>query len=143
MSQYSHLSEPDPELPFIPALLGPISPDLVPTLRQGWALELPKRLDRLRPHLPAGTHHILFCAAGDVFIFWSDSEYAIQNHTTAVQDGEICIRTISPTPTQDEDKGFPVLVYFHGGGQSLATGIFNSHLSKHFSRLDCWQYRRE
>ncbi|KAJ6564695.1 Alpha/Beta hydrolase protein [Mycena capillaripes] len=98
MSQHSHLSEPDPELPFVPGLLGPITSDLVPTLRQGWALELPKRMDRLRPHLPA------------------DSEYAVQNHIIAVQDGEICVRTISPTPTEDEGHGFPVLVFFHGGG---------------------------
>ncbi|KAJ6564727.1 Alpha/Beta hydrolase protein [Mycena capillaripes] len=98
MSQYSYLSEPDPELPSVPPIVGPITPDFVPTLREGYALELPKRMDRLRPHLPA------------------DSDYTVEDHTIAVQDGEICVRTISPTPTKDEHPGFPVLVFFHGGG---------------------------
>jgi acetyl esterase/lipase len=46
----------------------------------------------------------------------SDSTYTVQNRTIAVEDGEIAIRTITPTPLAGEDPEYPVLVFFHGGG---------------------------
>ncbi|KAJ7786683.1 Alpha/Beta hydrolase protein [Mycena olivaceomarginata] len=42
--------------------------------------------------------------------------YTLENHTIPVEDGEICVRTVSPKPTADEISDFPVLVFFHGGG---------------------------
>ncbi|KAJ7805118.1 Alpha/Beta hydrolase protein [Mycena olivaceomarginata] len=42
--------------------------------------------------------------------------YTLENHTIPIEDGEICVRTVSPTPTADETSDFPVLVFFHGGG---------------------------
>ncbi|KAJ7892203.1 Alpha/Beta hydrolase protein [Mycena leptocephala] len=42
--------------------------------------------------------------------------YKLEDHIIAVEDGEISVRAISPTPTENEDPEFPVLVYFHGGG---------------------------
>ncbi|KAJ7800155.1 Alpha/Beta hydrolase protein [Mycena olivaceomarginata] len=42
--------------------------------------------------------------------------YVLENHTIPVEDGEIRVRTVSPTPTADETSDFPILVYFHGRG---------------------------
>ncbi|KAJ7776288.1 Alpha/Beta hydrolase protein [Mycena metata] len=44
-----------------------------------------------------------------------DSQYAVKDHITQVQDGEIGIHAISPAPVGTENPGFPVLVWFHGG----------------------------
>ncbi|KAJ7260423.1 alpha/beta-hydrolase [Mycena haematopus] len=96
MSQYSHLSEPEPELPNIPPNTGPLTPDhpdYVPTLRQ-----------------------MVAEMQGDVTLLPDGSTYTVENHTIAVEGGEIGIRTISPTPVADEAPEYPVLVYFHGGG---------------------------
>ncbi|KAJ7244638.1 hypothetical protein B0H12DRAFT_1129083, partial [Mycena haematopus] len=45
--------------------------------------------------------------------------YTVENHTIAVDSGEINIRTISPTPVAYEGPEYPVLVYFHGGGWAI------------------------
>ncbi|KAJ7866124.1 Alpha/Beta hydrolase protein [Mycena leptocephala] len=42
--------------------------------------------------------------------------YKLEDYIIAVEDGEISVRAISPTPAENEDPEFPVLVYFHGGG---------------------------
>ncbi|KAJ7851061.1 Alpha/Beta hydrolase protein [Mycena olivaceomarginata] len=100
MSQYSHLSEPDPELPgSIPRIggPGPVTEDLIPTMRQTMEVPLSQRLDQYKTRLP------------------SDSAYKLEDHTVAVEDGEINVRTVSPT-TGGGDGQLPVLVYFHGGG---------------------------
>ncbi|KAJ7311724.1 Alpha/Beta hydrolase protein [Mycena albidolilacea] len=85
MAQYSHLSDPDPELPTIPRTAGPITAGM-------------PKLELYKTRLPA------------------DSMYTLENHTISVEDGEICVRTVSPMPTADESSDFPVLVFFHGGG---------------------------
>ncbi|KAF7341791.1 Abhydrolase-3 domain-containing protein [Mycena sanguinolenta] len=95
MSQYAHLSEPDPEFPEIPRNAGPLTVDDIPTIREmmsttGNALNA----HRLPP----------------------DSTYTVKDHTIAVDGVEIVIRTVSPTPLPNEDPEYPVLVYFHGGG---------------------------
>ncbi|KAJ7244641.1 Alpha/Beta hydrolase protein [Mycena haematopus] len=96
MSQYSHLSEPDPELPNIPPNTGPLTPDhpdYVPTLRQ-----------------------LVAQMKGDATVLPDESTYTVENLTIAVEGGEIGIRTISPTPVANEAPEYPVLVNFHGGG---------------------------
>ncbi|KAJ7861450.1 Alpha/Beta hydrolase protein [Mycena olivaceomarginata] len=103
MAQYSHLSEPDPELPSIPKLAGPVTADILPMLRETIDLPPSQKLELYRTRLPP------------------DSMYKLENHTVAVEDGEICVRTVSPTPREDESPEFPVLVYFHGGGWSAGT----------------------
>ncbi|KAJ7870728.1 Alpha/Beta hydrolase protein [Mycena olivaceomarginata] len=103
MSQYSHLSEPDPELPgSIPRIggLGPVTEDLIPTMRQTMEVLLGQRFDQYKTRLP------------------SDSAYKLEDHTVAVEDGEINVRTVSPA-TGGGNGQLPVLVYFHGGGWVL------------------------
>jgi hypothetical protein len=56
MAQYSHLSEPDPELTSIPSISGPITPDTVPIVRQTFDVPLEKRLDLYKTRLPSGAH---------------------------------------------------------------------------------------
>ncbi|KAJ6506765.1 Alpha/Beta hydrolase protein [Mycena sanguinolenta] len=97
MSQYAYLSEPDPELPEIPRNIGPLTEDVIPTLRQAEAANV--WVDRAR--LPA------------------DSAYTVENHRITVEGGEIAIRTVSPTPTVAEEPEYPALVWFHGGGWVL------------------------
>ncbi|KAJ7656580.1 hypothetical protein B0H17DRAFT_1146182 [Mycena rosella] len=46
---------------------------------------------------------------------WEKSTYKLKDHIVPVEDGEIRVHTISPTPTPNEDSEFPVLVYLHGG----------------------------
>ncbi|KAJ6506750.1 Alpha/Beta hydrolase protein [Mycena sanguinolenta] len=99
MSQYTYLSEPDPELPEIPRNPGPLSEDLIPIMRQTMSANASGWVDRAR--LPA------------------ESAYTVENHTIAVEGGEIAIRTVSPTPTATEEPEYPVLVFFHGGGWVL------------------------
>ncbi|KAF7366185.1 Esterase/lipase/thioesterase [Mycena venus] len=98
MSQYSHLSEPDPELPSIPEMAGPITRDRIPAVREMFDIPLSKRLEIYKSRLPA------------------ESTYKLEDHQIAVEGGEIRVRIISPTPTDGEDSEYPVLVYFHGGG---------------------------
>jgi acetyl esterase/lipase len=50
------------------------------------------------------------------FSSFSESTYKLEDHIVPVEDGEIRVRTISPTPTPNEDSEFPVLVYLYGGG---------------------------
>ncbi|KAJ7813340.1 Alpha/Beta hydrolase protein [Mycena olivaceomarginata] len=50
--------------------------------------------------------------------------YTLENHTIPVEDGEIRVRTVSPTPTADETSDFPILVYSHGRG--WVVGSINS-----------------
>ncbi|KAJ6506536.1 Alpha/Beta hydrolase protein [Mycena sanguinolenta] len=94
MSQYAHLSEVDPELPQLPRTTAdPLPADYIPMLKQ-----IMSNVTVDRTGLPA------------------DSTYTVQNRTIAVEDGEIAIRTVSPTPLAGEDPKYPVLVFFHGGG---------------------------
>ncbi|KAJ6566602.1 Alpha/Beta hydrolase protein [Mycena capillaripes] len=103
MSQYSHLSEPDPEL--APCLSGMTQADYsallpahIPAVRQqAHAGMVPSILDRYRPHLPP------------------DSTYTVETHKVAVDGGEIDVRVIIPRP-EDKRQKFPVLVWLHGGG---------------------------
>ncbi|KAF8191930.1 Alpha/Beta hydrolase protein [Mycena galopus ATCC 62051] len=102
MSQYAYLSEPDPELPEIPKMGGPMTPDLIPALRKSFEDASARKLDTYKTRLPP------------------DSAYRLENHIIAGEggDAEFSVRTISPTPTGDEpsEVQFPVLVFLHGGG---------------------------
>ena len=62
------------------------------------------------------------------FILFStlDSMYKQENRTIVVDDGEICVCTVSPMPTVGKDPEFPVMVHFHSGGV-----IFLSTLLRH------------
>ncbi|KAF8167082.1 Alpha/Beta hydrolase protein [Mycena galopus ATCC 62051] len=97
MAQYSHLSKPDPELPSDLPPMVPITADFVPTLRKKFQIPLSQKLELYKTRLPP------------------DSMYKVEDHPIAIEDGEIYVRTVSPTPRGNETE-FPVLVYFHPGG---------------------------
>ncbi|KAF7341788.1 Esterase/lipase/thioesterase [Mycena sanguinolenta] len=63
MSQYAHLSEPDPELPNIPRNRGPLSLDSIPTLRHAMSANVIADRTSLPP----------------------DSAYTVENRTIAVE----------------------------------------------------------
>ncbi|KAJ7686606.1 Alpha/Beta hydrolase protein [Mycena olivaceomarginata] len=100
MSQYAHLSDPDPE--FSDALLKlPIPPpplDLLQAMRSLMTDLASKTKTHNRPKLP------------------DESSYSVEDCKIAVEGGEITIRCIKPTPTGGEVPEFPVLFWAHGGG---------------------------
>ncbi|KAJ7110518.1 Alpha/Beta hydrolase protein [Mycena epipterygia] len=103
MSQYAHLSTPDPEfldawskLPTAVTQPGPI--EIATQRHYMTAVAVPQIKETLRPHLPP------------------DSSYSVENRIIPVDGGEISIRCIQPVPRADETGGFPILVWLHGGG---------------------------
>ncbi|KAJ7710410.1 Alpha/Beta hydrolase protein [Mycena rosella] len=103
MSQYAHLSTPDPEfLELVSKLPGSIpapGPIDVASQRQAMrAIVVPRIMETLRPDLPA------------------ESSYDILDRNIVVDGGEILVRCIRPVPREHEGKEFPILVWFHGGG---------------------------
>ncbi|KAJ6537143.1 Alpha/Beta hydrolase protein [Mycena capillaripes] len=100
MSQYAHLSTPDPEFKeLIPNLLvlahGPM--DIAAQREQVRTIVTPLIMETHRPHLPA------------------ESSYRLEDRKVIVDGGEITVRCIQPIPKAGETGGFPVLVYIHGG----------------------------
>ncbi|KAJ6526469.1 Alpha/Beta hydrolase protein, partial [Mycena vulgaris] len=101
MSQYSHLSAPDPEFMEVWSKLPPSPPGPIDLATQRHAIKnilVPQIMEGFRPQLPA------------------DTAYRVVNRTIPVDGGEIAIRCIQPTPQEGEDAEFPVLVWIHGGG---------------------------
>lgn len=45
-----------------------------------------------------------------------ESEYTVTDHQIPVEGGEILARAMVPTPKEGGLTSFPVLVWFHGGG---------------------------
>ncbi|KAJ7713659.1 Alpha/Beta hydrolase protein [Mycena maculata] len=100
MSQYAHLSDPDPEFAHAFSKL-PVLPPPVDPLQAGrsfMAAMASKSKENNRPMLP---HH---------------SSYSIEDCNIAVDGGEITVRCTKPTPTSAELPEFPVLFWLHGGG---------------------------
>ncbi|KAJ7111031.1 Alpha/Beta hydrolase protein [Mycena epipterygia] len=100
MSQYAHLSDPDPEfsdalskLPIPPAPL-----DLLQAMRNLMTDLASKTKTHNRHKLP------------------DESSYSVEDCKIAVEGGEITIRCTKPTPTSGEVPEFPVLFWAHGGG---------------------------
>ncbi|KAL6308625.1 Alpha/Beta hydrolase protein [Sparassis latifolia] len=96
MSQYSHLSIPDPEfLPLI-AQVPTIPLEDVKVLRDSQRKWNAQRRESLKDRLPA------------------ESAYRVEDHKIAVEDGEITVRCLTPT-TGDAEERFPLLIWFHAG----------------------------
>ncbi|ETW79838.1 Esterase/lipase/thioesterase [Heterobasidion irregulare TC 32-1] len=91
MSQYAHLSTPDPEYAALKASLQ-MQPDLL-TMR---AVGVQMRAARPAPSLPA------------------DHDYRVEDRQISVEGGEITVRCYMPTPVAGGI--FPLLVWYHGGG---------------------------
>ncbi|KAF7318089.1 Abhydrolase-3 domain-containing protein [Mycena chlorophos] len=122
MAEHAWLSEPDPELlPFLQKLSNPAprEPDHT-VLRAG-----------LNAALTEGTKK--GCASR----LPKDEDYTVTDHKVAVQDGEIVVRCVVPTP-KSEKETFPLLVWSHGGGWfagNLDTEDHNLRVIAHEQRM--------
>ncbi|KAJ7245220.1 Alpha/Beta hydrolase protein [Mycena rebaudengoi] len=108
MAQYAHLSTPDPEfLDLISKMPTPSDAPAAYTIEslraQILKVIIPQAQAYHGPRLP------------------SDTAYTVENHTVAVDGGEISVRCIQPTPVDGESDGFPILCWFHGGGWCFGT----------------------
>ncbi|KZV69949.1 hypothetical protein PENSPDRAFT_463494 [Peniophora sp. CONT] len=105
MAQYSHYSDPDPDVlgykkanprpprPSIP----PSDEEVIKSARLGTVeIWTPGNIATFKPYLP------------------DDVKYQVNDHTVAVQGGDITVRVV--IPSESKDVTFPMLVYFHGGG---------------------------
>ncbi|OCH92006.1 hypothetical protein OBBRIDRAFT_791755 [Obba rivulosa] len=45
-----------------------------------------------------------------------ESEYRVQDYQIPVEDGEVTVRCLAPTPAGQENETFPLLFWTHGGG---------------------------
>ncbi|KAK7690573.1 hypothetical protein QCA50_005671 [Cerrena zonata] len=56
-----------------------------------------------------------------------EDEYRIQDYQVPVENGEILVRCIIPTPAGNADKTFPLYVWYHGGGWIFGTIHMNDY----------------
>ncbi|KAI0301656.1 Alpha/Beta hydrolase protein [Multifurca ochricompacta] len=101
MSQYSHLSELDPELSAFLKEHPPQAfprPDDVAALQKWWI-----------------THAQPRAAAYDKGRLPPDANYRVQDYKVPVEGGEITVRAVIPG-TGDEGQQYPFLFWTHGGG---------------------------
>ncbi|THH13380.1 hypothetical protein EW146_g6833 [Bondarzewia mesenterica] len=125
MSQYAHLSTPDPDFAVYLAQLPPATnyaTDVLLSREHISKIWLPQMRERLAPTSPPGEMHVcsktrrnciphLLCLSCGV-----DSEYRVEDHNVAVENGEIRVRCLIPTPAGVQGRTYPVLVWYHGGG---------------------------
>ncbi|KAF9269640.1 hypothetical protein L218DRAFT_953264 [Marasmius fiardii PR-910] len=101
MTEYSYLSEVDPE---IAPLLGsapsmPLEESALPAVRQYRAELIPQLEKKYDPSLP------------------KSSEYTVKDHEIDVGGGvTVTARAVIPVPRSGEDGTFPLLFWIHGGG---------------------------
>ncbi|EMD36080.1 hypothetical protein CERSUDRAFT_124589 [Gelatoporia subvermispora B] len=103
MSQWSHLTGPDPEFAAAFARLPPAPPHsedpAVFRERFKYVVSLCKKNDT--PRLPA-----------------ADS-YRVQDYEVPVTEGNVTVRAIIPVAPEGEDKTYPVMLWIHGGGWAM------------------------
>ncbi|KAF7301082.1 Abhydrolase-3 domain-containing protein [Mycena indigotica] len=104
MSQYAYLSEPDPEL--VPILQSPPPPPPADTPAEGDVEGQRIFLTRWMNEGGRKAHES---------ILPKESEYTVKDYRIPVENGEISVRSVVPTPT-DNDELFPLLFWAHGGG---------------------------
>ncbi|KAL0577977.1 hypothetical protein V5O48_004013 [Marasmius crinis-equi] len=104
MSEYAHLSEPDPEIaPHFGALPSIPLDAPVQSLRDFFSGPMIEMINsKLGPHLPPS------------------SDYNVTDHQVDVGGGvKVTARSIIPTPRDGEDGTFPILFWMHAGGWVL------------------------
>ncbi|OCH90783.1 hypothetical protein OBBRIDRAFT_730146 [Obba rivulosa] len=122
MSQYTHLSEPDPEFAAqLNRLLQSSSADLdIEAVREFFNQDVSKRNEatygRRLPHA---------------------SEYQAQNHHLAVDGAEITLRSYTPIRDNEEAADLPLLYWIHGGGWQIG----NLETDDYFLRIICVQFQ--
>lgn len=56
-----------------------------------------------------------------------ESEYRLEDRSIPVENGEISVRCLFPTPSGNSSKGpYPLLVWYHGGGTIISIGPLQS-----------------
>ncbi|KAJ3486725.1 hypothetical protein NLI96_g4018 [Meripilus lineatus] len=122
MSQYAHYSEMSPELAAAFAKLPPIK--LIGDIQS--VRDASKAMFRgtqtanaLKAILPPGREIAKLLLSGRCLMAFSDSTYSVHDYKVPVDGGEILVRGVIPSPTEGEDRTFPLLVWYHGGGFAL------------------------
>jgi len=119
MSQYEHLSTPDPEFsarwkPRPPLVLNLAE---ISKMRQGFkTFAIAPYLKYWKEHLPAGTVDLLLA----IICFGltrtvAESLYQVQDFDIPVEGGTIKARYLKPA-VQDDRTMFPLLIWLHSGG---------------------------
>ncbi|KAH9074270.1 Alpha/Beta hydrolase protein [Lactarius deliciosus] len=103
MSQYAHLSKPDPEFA---ALLEKVD--------RSASLEAPP-VDVAAAQRAWIEHGQLPYAAQEKARLHPDAKYRVQDYKVPVEGGEITVRAVIPG-TGDEGQTYPLLFWLHGGG---------------------------
>lgn len=122
MSQYAHYSEMSPELAAAFAKLPPIK--LIGDIQS--VRDASKAMFRgtqtanaLKAILPPGREIAKLLLSGRCLMAFSDSTYSVHDYKVPVDGGEILVRGVIPSPTEGEDRTFPLLVWYHGGGAPI------------------------
>ncbi|KAJ6485168.1 Alpha/Beta hydrolase protein [Mycena vitilis] len=100
MAEYSHLSEPDPELaPFLAQLMA---------IPQTYELEERRaRFDSIFGEIAKKTY-----GPG----LPKETDYRLDDQKVEVRDGKILVRSLVPTSKQGSATTYPLMVWIHGGG---------------------------
>ncbi|KAH9027049.1 Alpha/Beta hydrolase protein [Lactarius hengduanensis] len=106
MSQYAHLSKPDPEFA---ALL-----EKIDRLGSAASIEAPP-VDIAAEQRAWIEHGQLPYAAREKARLHPDAKYRVQDFKVPVEGGEITVRAVIPG-TGDERQKYPLLFWLHGGG---------------------------
>lgn len=64
-------------------------------------------------------HHLMGGEGSDSYLRTAESRYTVANKFVPVADSQIPIRIITPTTSGGGDETYPVLVWLHGGGESV------------------------
>ncbi|KAI0261587.1 Alpha/Beta hydrolase protein [Gloeopeniophorella convolvens] len=101
MSQYAHLSKPDPEF--------------AAWLEQHPAVRFPPPTD-----IPAAQRAWIECGQPPIVVHQKsrlppDAKYRVQDYKVPVDGGEIIVRAVVPG-TGEEGQLYPLLIFAHGGG---------------------------
>ncbi|KAJ7682684.1 Alpha/Beta hydrolase protein [Mycena polygramma] len=112
MAEYSHLSEPDPELaPYMAQLMAiPQTYDLK---------ERRARFDSVFGEIAKKTY-----GTG----LPKDTDYRLDDHQVEVKDGRILVRSLVPTSKQGSTATYPLLVWIHGGGWTNGNAELDDYL---------------
>ncbi|KAA1473907.1 hypothetical protein DENSPDRAFT_840443 [Dentipellis sp. KUC8613] len=104
MSQYAHLSTPDPEiLQGLAALPKFEPPKDIASVREQMEMLAARNNELFKHQLPDA------------------SLYRVEDHVVPVDGGQIRVQCTIPTAKAREDTTYPLLVYFHSGGWSSGT----------------------
>ncbi len=123
MSQYAHYSETTPGLATVLSQL-PSAPllDVIYPTRQGLKMLFANLGKAQECTLPLGGHTIFSIPLWSVIADLNsvDSLYTVKDYQVPVDDGEILVRSVVPTPMEGEKGDYPLFVWYQAGGMHLS-----------------------